>query len=107
MKSARTVCIALLTLTTAVFAQTPATHGIDLTSIDTSVKPGDNFYLFANGKWVERTTIPPDRASVGRFQELADRADKQVMSIIEGRGEIQCTRQRRPPHRRPLPLLHG
>jgi endothelin-converting enzyme/putative endopeptidase len=83
MTFARTARIALLTLTTAAFAQTPATHGIDLSSIDSSVKPGDNFYLYANGKWLDRTAIPPDRASIGRFQELADRADKQVTAIID------------------------
>src|SRR6202012_1998547 len=60
-----------------------ATHGIDVTSIDRSVKPGDNFYLYANGKWIARTTIPADRTSIGRFNELADRSDKQVQAIVD------------------------
>jgi endothelin-converting enzyme/putative endopeptidase len=90
MTLARIACITLVALGTTTLAQTP-THGIDLTSIDTSVKPGDNFYLYANGKWVERTTIPPDRASVGRFQELADRADKQVIAIIEDAAQNRET----------------
>ncbi|HEY4965143.1 MAG TPA: hypothetical protein VII28_02040, partial [Puia sp.] len=32
---------------------------LDLASIDSSVKPGDNFYLYVNGKWVNKTKIPP------------------------------------------------
>lgn len=59
------------------------THGIDVTSIDRATKPGDNFYLFANGKWIARTALPADRASIGRFSELVDRSDKQVLSIAE------------------------
>lgn len=92
----RTFSILLLSLTPAAFAQTPAlsgenpravklvtTHGIDVISIQRSVKPGDDFYLFANGNWIARTTIPADRPAVGRFNELADRSDKQVTAIIE------------------------
>ncbi len=82
------VCAALLStlcLTTAL-AQTPAapstTHGVDLSAIDHSVKPGDNFFLYANGDWIKRTTIPADRVAVGTFSVLADRADKQVAAII-------------------------
>ena len=96
MTLGRAVCIALLGITSPVPAQTPnlgtkhpvavdlgTTHGIDVASIDRSVKPGDNFYLYANGKWIARTTIPADRASIGRFNELADRSDKQVLAIID------------------------
>ncbi len=78
------VCAALLSAVclTASFAQTPADHGIALSDIDTSVKPGDNFYLYANGAWISRTTIPSDRVAVGTFSVLTDRADKQVAAII-------------------------
>ena len=51
------------------------------TSITPS-KPGDNFYLYANGAWINRTTIPADRIAVGNFSLLDDRADKQVADII-------------------------
>jgi endothelin-converting enzyme/putative endopeptidase len=78
------LCAALLSTlcVTASIAQTPATHGIALSDIDHSVKPGDNFYLYANGAWINRTTIPADRTAVGNFSVLADRADKQVAAII-------------------------
>lgn len=60
-----------------------ATHGISVSNLDTSVKPGDNFYLYANGGWIARTQIPPDRAGIGVFSTLADRSNKQVADIIE------------------------
>ncbi|MGA7156054.1 MAG: M13 family metallopeptidase [Acidobacteriaceae bacterium] len=64
----------------ASFAQT--THGVALSDIDHSVKPGDNFFLYSNGDWIKRTPIPADRVAVGNFSVLADRADKQVAAII-------------------------
>ncbi len=67
-------------------AQTSAgasAHGIATANIDTSVKPGDDFYHYANGAYIKRTTLPPDRASLGVFNTLADQSFKQVASIIE------------------------
>ncbi|HEX8892998.1 MAG TPA: hypothetical protein VF783_06730, partial [Terriglobales bacterium] len=40
------------------------TPGINLTNMDRSVKPGDNFYEFANGGWINRTEIAPDKARI-------------------------------------------
>ncbi|WP_051978307.1 M13 family metallopeptidase [Edaphobacter aggregans] len=62
---------------------TPATHGIAVTSIDTSVRPGDDFYHYANGSWINRTQLPADRASLGAFNLLVDRSNKRVAAIIE------------------------
>jgi putative endopeptidase len=59
------------------------THGIQIENIDRAVTPGDNFYLFANGDWIKRTEIPPDRAYVGVFSLLADKANKQTVTLIE------------------------
>ena len=53
----------LFSLSLPSLAQT--THGVDLSAIDTTAKPGDNFYLYANGNWIKRTTLPADRTSVG------------------------------------------
>src|SRR5262245_19643788 len=39
--------------------------GFDLTGMDRSIKPGDDFYRYANGAWYDRTRIPPDRDSNG------------------------------------------
>ncbi len=78
--------IALLTLTSAIApAQTaaPLAHGISIANMDTAVRPGDDFYLYANGGFLARTKLPPDRASIGVFSTLADLSFKQTATIIE------------------------
>ncbi len=65
--------------------QAPETgsHGISAANMDTSVKPGDNFYEYSNGDWIKRTTIPPDRAAVGAFSVLADLSNKRTAALIQ------------------------
>src|SRR5579864_974905 len=64
-------------------AATTTTHGISVTNIDASIVPGNDFYSYANGAWLTRTTIPPDRAEVGVWTVLSDLADKRVAGLIE------------------------
>jgi putative endopeptidase len=66
-----------------VVAKNKETRGIRVQNMDLSVKPGNNFYLYANGGWLNRTKIPPDRAYVGVFSILADKANKQTVDLIE------------------------
>ncbi|HEY4676466.1 MAG TPA: M13 family metallopeptidase [Candidatus Angelobacter sp.] len=58
-------------------------HGIAVTSIDRSVQPGDDFYHYANGEWIKKTVIPPDRSGVGVFTALSDLTNKRTAGIIE------------------------
>jgi len=59
------------------------THGIVVANMDASVKPGDDFYLYANGDWIKRTEIPPDRGRIGVFSTLADLSNKRTVGLIE------------------------
>ena len=61
-------------------AQTP---GVQPADIDHAVKPGDDFYLYANGAWLARTVLPPDRVAMGSFSIVADKTDKQVATLID------------------------
>src|SRR6476619_4221294 len=67
--------LALAALTTSALA-TDSTRpayggwGFDLASVDNTVKPGDDFFLYANGNWLKRAVIPPDRVGTGSFQDL-------------------------------------
>ncbi|HXR96145.1 MAG TPA: M13 family metallopeptidase [Rhizomicrobium sp.] len=58
-------------------------HSVDLSSIDKSIKPGDDFYAYANGNWLKRTTIPPDQASWGSFNILFQETQKRTRALIE------------------------
>ena len=64
-------------------ASQPATHGIAVVNMDRSVKPGDDFYQYANGDWIKRTEIPPDRGGIGVFTGLAELSDKRTAALIE------------------------
>lgn len=57
--------------------------GIDLSQRDPSVDPGDDFFRYANGKWLEEFELPADRSNYGSFTVLADRSDARVRQIIE------------------------
>ncbi len=57
-------------------------HGIAAGNLDRSVKPGDDFYLYANGDWIKRAEIPPDRAGIGVFTALADLSNKRTADLI-------------------------
>lgn len=63
-------------------AQAPIS-GIDLSAMDTSVKPGDDFFAYVNGTWVARTEMPADKARYGEFDMLRDQSQERVRTIIE------------------------
>ena len=75
--------LAALGLAAALFAQQPAAHGIVAANMDASVKPGDDFYAYANGSWMKRAEIAADKSVAGVDQVLADLADKRVSDLIE------------------------
>jgi endothelin-converting enzyme/putative endopeptidase len=60
-----------------------APWGVDLTAMDSGVKPGDDFFDYVNGAWAKRTEIAPDRTFVGIDSVLNDQIDKDVRAIVE------------------------
>src|SRR6185437_10782388 len=58
------------------------TWGFDASGMDTSVKPGDDFYRYANGKWDDRTSIPADRVRYGNFDKLSELSENRVHAIL-------------------------
>ena len=41
----------------------PTAPAVDVAGMDRAIRPGDDFYGYANGGWMKTTVIPPDRAS--------------------------------------------
>jgi predicted metalloendopeptidase len=62
---------------------TPIPHGIDTAGMDRSVRPGDNFFAYANGTWLKNTEIPADRSNYGTASILLDLTDKRVAELIQ------------------------
>ncbi len=58
--------------------------GISLTNADKSVSPKSDFYRHVNGKWLDNTNLPADKASYGAFDELHDRTEMRLRGIVEG-----------------------
>jgi putative endopeptidase len=57
--------------------------GIDVSGMDTSVRPGDDFFAYVNGTWVKETEMPADKARYGVFDKLRDESQEAVKVIIE------------------------
>src|SRR3954468_15567988 len=57
--------------------------GFDLSAPDRSVKPGDDFFQYANGAYLNRAVIPSDRSSVSRRLEMTDRMETQLHTLME------------------------
>ncbi len=96
LRSSRIVLFVLLLSCAALFAQekitqpqstaheqAPRVHGINAAHMDRSVNPGDDFYDYANGEWLKRVEIPPDRAEFGVFTPLMDLSNERTRGIIE------------------------
>ncbi|HEY8052213.1 MAG TPA: M13 family metallopeptidase [Steroidobacteraceae bacterium] len=58
--------------------------GLDLTAGNSHVKPGDDFFAYANGAWAESFAIPADHASFGPSNTLDNLSKQRVRGIIEG-----------------------
>src|SRR5882757_3329210 len=55
----------------------------DRSGMDTTTKPGDNFFLYANGTWLKTTQIPDDQSGWGSFYTLYDENQKNLRGILE------------------------
>ncbi len=68
-------------------AQTPVRYGawgVDISTRDLSVKPGDDFQKYASGKWLATNPIPADKSSNGIGSDVNDRNQERLRSIVMG-----------------------
>lgn len=52
------------------------------TGLDTSVRPQDDFFHYANGGWMKKTAIPPAESRWGTFIQLRYKTDYQLRDIL-------------------------
>ena len=66
-------------------SETPAgpPDPLDMASHDSSERPQNNFYLFANGSWLKKTVIPADQSSRGTFIALRDSSTNRLHRILD------------------------
>jgi putative endopeptidase len=66
--------------------------GLDRSGMDSSTKPGDDFYRYVNGAWYDRTVIAPDRDSNGIDRVLSDVVELRIRDILErGQNGIEAS----------------
>lgn len=58
------------------------TWGFDLTGMAKSVRPGDDFFRYANGGWYDTATVPSDRPATGSFNDLDVLSETRTQAII-------------------------
>jgi len=78
------IILALAAAMAAVAAPGPQVPpwGVELSFIDKSVKPGDDFFVYANGGWLKTATIPGDRSSSGVNLELDLQNEARLKTIV-------------------------
>ena len=57
--------------------------GLDLSAGNHSIRPGDDFFAYANGAWYDTFTIPADHSGFGPFDQLDELSKQRVREIIE------------------------
>ena len=60
------------------------TAGIGFSDMDTTVSPGDDFFRYATGHWIDHNPQPPAYPRWGSFTKLADENTKQLAELIQG-----------------------
>ncbi len=82
------VAVTMAAPATSVAASSPAmpTHygkwGFDVSGMDRSVRPGDDWFSFVNGTWVKKTVIPSDKSSYGAFAVLRDLSELRLRQLL-------------------------
>jgi endothelin-converting enzyme/putative endopeptidase len=57
--------------------------GVDLAHMDKSVRPGDDFYQYVNGKWLATAQIPPDKGFYGTIITVAEKIESDLHTIVD------------------------
>lgn len=60
--------------------------GFDATGADLSTKPGDNFFRYANGAWIDKTQIPADKPAYSLRLAMTDLTEQRLYEILEAAG---------------------
>ncbi|HEY1232426.1 MAG TPA: M13 family metallopeptidase N-terminal domain-containing protein, partial [Candidatus Binatia bacterium] len=62
---------------------------LDSANIDTSVKPEDDFFRYANGSWLKKNPVPPEYSRWGSFNELIEKNNDALHEIAEKAADLQ------------------
>ncbi|MBP5409878.1 MAG: M13 family metallopeptidase [Prevotella sp.] len=73
----------LSSMSVMTMAQEPLKSGIDLTDLNQTVKPGEDFYEYACGGWMKKNPLPAAYSRFGSFDRLAEDNNKRINGILK------------------------
>ncbi|MBF8456158.1 M13 family metallopeptidase [Kaistella sp. G5-32] len=80
MKNILIFFLALFTFSTSIAQEKKAT---EISGLDTTIKPGDNFFMYVNKKWYDATPIPATQAGVGAYMFMNYPQRMRLQGILE------------------------
>ena len=85
MKTFHMLTAALFAATAALAADKPqyGSWGFDMAGMDMKTQPGDDFFRYANGAWLDKAVIPADKPAVTLRLEMTDRTEARLHEIME------------------------
>jgi putative endopeptidase len=93
-KSAKTLFVLLLAAGIGSAARcskpVPKAPAVDVAGMDRAIRPGDDFYGYANGGWMKATVIPPDRAVYGAFTVIEEEVTRRTADLIQAAGKTKA-----------------
>ena len=70
-------------------AAAPVSENVYTQDMDRSLKPGNDFYRYANGGWLARVVIPAGQSSYGTSAMLTEKTSGRVRDLIQGAAAAQ------------------
>ncbi|MEO8059917.1 MAG: M13 family metallopeptidase [Burkholderiales bacterium] len=83
VKFALTALLVGALTTAAAQPATSARAGVERNGMDTSVRPQDDLFRYANGRWLKTTPMPAERAYIGGLSDAHERTQGQLRLLIE------------------------
>lgn len=83
-----------MTILLAVFVVSPVLAKekvpvLDRSDMDLTIKPGDDFFRYANGSWLKKVSIPDDKVRYNSFNIVREATDKKVRALLEATGKLK------------------
>lgn len=62
---------------------------LDPANMDTTLRPGDNFFNYANGAWLKHNPIPADKTRWGSFSLLQENNEKKLHGLLDSVAAVK------------------